>query len=197
MIKLTMRKFFNILVLSLFLTTPTLSNDIKDFEIEGISIGDSLLNHFSKEKITNAVKTIFPGSKKFYSVHFLSDSNIYDQFSFTIKSDDKKYILYALSGDIWFEDDLKGCLKQKEIIVEEVSAMFSNIKKNTYTHKYKTVADGKSFSKVTDLSFKDGSDIRIFCNSYSKETEKLGYKDMLSVNISTSELTNWINSEAY
>ena len=52
-----MKKILWIVVLSLFLITPSQSDDIRDFEIEGISIGDSLLDYFSKEEINaNIVK---------------------------------------------------------------------------------------------------------------------------------------------
>ena len=40
----------------------------------------------------------------------------YDAMQVYYKPNDKKYIIYALSGDIWFDDNLKGCLKQKKEI---------------------------------------------------------------------------------
>ena len=46
-----MKKLLGILVLGLFLITPSLADDIRDFEIEGMSIGDSLLDYFSEEEI--------------------------------------------------------------------------------------------------------------------------------------------------
>ena len=192
-----MKRFLDIVLLILLLITPLKANDIKKFQIDEMSIGDSLLNFFSEEEIINGVKTNYPGSKEFYGIHFLSKSDNYDQYSFMIKSNDKKYRIHSLSGDIYFIDDLSGCLEKKEEIVKDVSSMFSNIKKNTYTHKYKSTADGKSFSKVTDLKNLKNGVIRIYCNSYSKKTEKLGYKDALVVNISTNELTNWVNNKAY
>ena len=33
--------------------TPSEADDIRDFQIEGISVGDSLLDYFSEEKINN------------------------------------------------------------------------------------------------------------------------------------------------
>ena len=33
----------------------SIANDIRDFEIEGMSIGDSLLDHFTKKKITTSI----------------------------------------------------------------------------------------------------------------------------------------------
>ena len=35
----------------LFFSSSVLAGDISDFEIEGISIGDSLLDHFNKDLI--------------------------------------------------------------------------------------------------------------------------------------------------
>ena len=192
-----MKKLLGIIIISSFLISSLKANDIQDFQIDGMSIGDSLLNFFSEEEIVNAVKTKYPGSKEYYGVHFLSKLNNYDQYTFMIKSNDKRYKIYSLSGDIYYIDDLPGCLNKKEKIVEEVSALFLNIQKRTYTHKYKSTADGKSLAVVTDLENLKNGLIRIYCNSYSKETEKLGYKDALVVNISTNELTNWIKNKAY
>ena len=47
-----MKKLLGILVLILFtLQTPSQADDIRDFQIEGMSIGDSALDYFSEEEI--------------------------------------------------------------------------------------------------------------------------------------------------
>ena len=46
------------------LQTLIKADDIKDFEIEGISIGDSLLDYFSKKEILDNSKADYE-SKKF------------------------------------------------------------------------------------------------------------------------------------
>ena len=48
---LVMRVFLTVLVLIFSLQSWTKADDISDFEIEGISIGDSVLDFFSKEEI--------------------------------------------------------------------------------------------------------------------------------------------------
>ena len=48
-----MKKLLGILVLGLFLITPSQADDIRDFQIEGMSIGDSLLDYFGEDKIKN------------------------------------------------------------------------------------------------------------------------------------------------
>ena len=46
-----MKKFLAILILIFTLQTPSQADDIRDFEIEGMSIGDSLLDYLSEEEI--------------------------------------------------------------------------------------------------------------------------------------------------
>ena len=48
-----MRVFIAVLVLIFSLQSWTKADDIRDFEIEGMSIGDSALDFFSKEEIEN------------------------------------------------------------------------------------------------------------------------------------------------
>ena len=46
-----MKKFLAVIILILTLQTPSQADDIRDFQIEGMSIGDSLLDYFSEEEI--------------------------------------------------------------------------------------------------------------------------------------------------
>ena len=48
-----MKKLLAIIILSLYFITSSQADDIRDFEIEGMSIGDSLLDHFTKKEIDN------------------------------------------------------------------------------------------------------------------------------------------------
>ena len=53
-------KFF-LITLIFFFNIQSLSkaDDIRDFEIEGMSIGDSLLEHFSKKSIEDEITSEF------------------------------------------------------------------------------------------------------------------------------------------
>ena len=46
-----MKKFLAILILIFTLQTPSQADDIRDFQIEGVSLKDSLLDYFSEEEI--------------------------------------------------------------------------------------------------------------------------------------------------
>ena len=60
-----MRNFLLILILTLSFQSLTKADDISDFEIEGMSIGDSALDFFSKEEIKKN-KYYAYSSKEYY-----------------------------------------------------------------------------------------------------------------------------------
>ena len=68
---LVMRVFIAVLVLIFSLQSFTKAEDISDFEIEGISIGDSALEFFDKKEIEERKKIgfVYP-DKTFYSATF-------------------------------------------------------------------------------------------------------------------------------
>ena len=58
-----MKKLLGILVLGLLLITPSLADDIRDFQIEGMSIGDSVLDYFSEKQIKNNLRNWYKNKK--------------------------------------------------------------------------------------------------------------------------------------
>ena len=59
-----MKIFLSVLILIFNLQSWTKADDIRELEIEGISIGDSALDFFSKDIIDDQ-KNFYPNSKKF------------------------------------------------------------------------------------------------------------------------------------
>jgi len=55
-----MKRLLLVLILTLSFQSLIKADDIRDFEIEGISIGDSLLNHFDITKIKGGLKDWYP-----------------------------------------------------------------------------------------------------------------------------------------
>jgi len=66
-----MKKLLGILVLGLFLITPSWADDIRDFQIEGMSIGDSALDYFSEEEINNLMNMDDKNFKKYIVDKFI------------------------------------------------------------------------------------------------------------------------------
>ena len=59
-----MKKLLGILVLGLlFISTPSYADDIRDFQIEGMSIGDSALDYFTEEEIKANTNDVYSYKK--------------------------------------------------------------------------------------------------------------------------------------
>ena len=54
-----MKKLLAIVVLGLIFITPSQADDIRDFQIEGMSIGDSALNYFSEKEIKKNIRIAY------------------------------------------------------------------------------------------------------------------------------------------
>jgi hypothetical protein len=74
-----MKKLFITLFLSLFFITSSQADDIRDFQIEGISVGDSLLDYIPEEKILSR-KKFFGQDKKYENKEYSSYSFVTNDF---------------------------------------------------------------------------------------------------------------------
>ena len=93
-----MKIFLSLIILILSIQSWTKADEIGEFELEGISIGDSALKFFKEEAIKN--NTWDYPNKKYKRVQ--NDNydffKTYDAIDFHYKSNDKKYIIHSLSG---------------------------------------------------------------------------------------------------
>jgi len=193
-----MRVFIAVLILIFSLQTWTKADDIRDFQIEGMSIGDSLLDYFSEDEIkSNVFKTSYK-SKKYTKVEFYNGSKFYDGFQFLFKKNDKKYIIHSLSAHLKYKHNIEDCLKKQDEIIEEVSMLFKNTKTERITLTHAADKSGKSKIYVYFFFFNSGAAARIDCNDFSKKiSTKYGWIDNLRVGLMSSEFRRWLNNEAY
>ena len=128
----------------------SLANDISNFQIEGISIGDSLLNHLTKEKIVKEIEI-----NKNQSYHYLSDKfgevylfsnkfEIYDYVSFFVKPIDSKYIIYSIYGTISYNENINECYETQKKIGKEFALIYPNAKKIEKKMTHPVDSSGKS-----------------------------------------------------
>ena len=108
-----MKRLLLILILTFSFQSWTKANDIRDFEIEGISIGDSLLDYFTLEQINKREKFYYPKSKKFAGLSFANQNfyKTFDAVQFTFKETDFK--IASIGGELYFKNDFDNCLKKK------------------------------------------------------------------------------------
>ena len=188
-------KTFLILVV-LFFSSSVLAEDISDFQIEGMSIGDSLLKHYDKNEILLFEKQYSEfNNRKFYTINVNSKSNTYDNIMIRLENDDDNFVIYNLVGEINYKQiDINKCKKLKDKVINEISYLFKTIKPHSYDSIYDYIDDGKSIAHVTDFKLEDGK-IRLWCRDWSKITENTRFfTDDFSVNITSSAFLEWMKN---
>ena len=119
---INMRLFLTVLIIIFSLQSLTKADDIRDFEIEGISIEKSALNYFDINGLEKAKKekySYYYPENKFVKLAIATNKNsqaslyirsdIYEDLSITIKPKDKKYIIYAVSGRLFCKANINDC----------------------------------------------------------------------------------------
>ena len=115
-----------ILIFIIFnLQSLTNADDITDFEIEGISIGDSLLSFASKNQI-NSIKSSQQYKSKYtiYDIEKIINTKTYDYMSLTTKNNDKDFIVTSVAGIINYIR-LDDCLNQQKQISKEIESILN------------------------------------------------------------------------
>ena len=89
------------------------AEDIKDIQVDGISIGDKVLDHLSKSEYKQNIKEKFYKDKNVITVSKYNTKN-YDRIQLTYFENDKDKKIYAIAGVIMFPTDIQKCLDKKE-----------------------------------------------------------------------------------
>ena len=191
-----MRIFIAVLVLIFSLQSLTKADDIRDLEIEGMSVGDSLLDYFSEEYIEKRKKYYYPKSKKFFRINTGKIDNLetYEGIQFQLLSNDKKYIIYSISGLILYKNNIEDCYEFKNTLVKEIKSLFPTSENYNYKKKHNADKTGKSIVDRHDFYFDSGGLVLVKCSDWSEEMHSA---DKLTVGILTKQLRDFIQNEAY
>ncbi len=179
-----MQKILWFVFLVLLTSTNAYTDNIKDFKIENITIGDSALDYFTESQLDNSELDWFNYSYKEYSTSLLPGRGIYDWFKITYKNEDYNYIIEGLAGIVVkknYEED--KCNKQLDSTALNLSKFFKNTKseeKKTYRVVYdpskifqETNLSGKSKLTSIFFDFKQEGKIILSCYDMDKETNEI------------------------
>ena len=189
-----MNRLILILILTLSFQPWTKADDIRDFEIEGMSVGDSLLDYISENEIKNKINYHKEqgNDKKVGHIENVVPSKNYFQVNAEFKTDDKIYKILSLTGFVDINANIKKCKSKKKKIVSEISDLFQDVKKwdtGKQIHEF----DKSSTYEGTIFQFKStGTEfIRVQCYDWSK---KSGYQDQLRIEIVSADYYEWLRN---
>ena len=186
-------KTFLTLLLFLF-SSSVVAEDVSDFEIEGMSIGDSLLDFFNKNQIDNFLNYDEGTDLKFRISEFSETDdfkiNNYDAMQVYYKPDDKKYLISGIRGALFCKSKSE-CINQHSKIINDLKNSFSDFK-NSRSEKLKHPDDisGKSTVELLFLNLNKG----YITVRYTDWSNKVDFSDNVDVEIGTTELEKWIRS---
>jgi hypothetical protein len=201
-----MKKLIVLLFSIFFLSSPSVfAEDLSDFQIEGISIGDSLLDYMTEEAILAEIEInkndyYYLNEPNKYS-EIYSDKNLqtFDSIAFIVKNNptskyisnkNEKYIIVSIRGLIDFTNDFDGCIEKRDEIVEELSIVFPSARKTEDFFEHS--ANGTIIDAIY-LEFDSGGHSEVSCMDYEETYRiKMNWNDNLSVSIDPEEIILWL-----
>jgi hypothetical protein len=195
-----MKRLLLILILTFSFQTLTKADDIRDFEIEGMSIGDSLLKFINEKEILNNKMNYQYKNDKYFSIS-INDSfylKTYDFIEIYLKKNDKKYIIYSIDAANFF-DDKKKCLSNMDEIKDDISDLFvSRVRQNKKKIIHPSDPSDKSIYYRTSWKIKNRDFIAIECVFWSQDfKDKHNFGDHLRISVTKKEIDDWLMNEAY
>ena len=193
-----MKIILSILILIFSLHSWTKADDIREFEIEGMSIGDSLLEFYSESEIkTQLSKTISTRKNtEMLRVWFnISNSNLYSSINIHFKND-KSYKIESIGGIEYFKNDMTGCYNKQNKVIKDLEEAFPDASKSDLEiSKHSSDSSGKSSVRDMWFDLKNGQ-IYIACTDWSSDmTSKYNWTDNLGVYLDSSEHIKWLISQ--
>ena len=187
-----MKRLFLILILTFCLQSWSHADDIRDFEIEGVSIGDILLDHFSKDQIVN---NNLKANLKNKSIEGLLFQNIdfivnYDAMQFVYKVKNMEIInITALTKT---GSDINLCKKKKNKVVLDLANIFVNTERIDAKKNHPADISGSSKVISTFFYFKNDDFVAVECEQWSK---KMDNPNVLKVSLRTKHYNDLLIEE--
>ena len=167
---------------------------IEDFKIEGVGLGDSLLDIMTKDEILEEISNpqvsyeTYSPPNLFYEFFTSNNLETYYEMSFYVYADDEKYIIQSINGFLK-NSTLDGCYAEQDKISLEFKEMFTEAEyyePEIYDH---AIIDGISIRESSFL-MPEGEILVLQC--WDVRNEDYMYDRQLTISIDTPELFIWL-----
>ncbi len=190
-----MKIFLSFIILIFSFQSLSSANDIREFEIEGISVGDNLLKFVSEGSIKTQIedrKTSVYYDNDYVSILLKEMRNklsIYDDVKVVIKPNDQSYKIYALEGILGF-NNIDECHKNQIKISDEIkNSLNLQMEGDMWNLKESRLPDSIKDIRYIDFNIKEDlseGSFRTGCYDY-----KVG-PDILMIMINSPEFDKYL-----
>ena len=203
-----MKKLLVLIFSLFFLYSPSVfADDISDFQIEGMSIGDSLLDYMTEDEILEAMeetKDIYHylnEPNKYAEIYIWNDLSIYDLVTVHVKNSpstvyltnkNEQYEILTIRGLLKYTEDFDGCIQKRDEIEETLSEMFPNAEKWDTIFPKSDDPSGKSITDKVYFELEEGT-LQLACTNYEETFRiKNNIVNSLAVIVRTEEIRRWL-----
>ena len=183
-----MKKLSLYIFLVLLFCKVGFADDISDFQIEGMGIGDNVSEFFTEMQIIQNTVKYHTNNNKFITLEFnnLDSLKTYGALQLTYKSENK--IINEITGLIYYEYNIEDCYEKMDMVINDILNSVNIIDKtDKIVQKLRQDSSGKSEMTIVELYFDSGY-CQIGCYNWSDEK---GWTDNLRVTIRTNEFNKW------
>ncbi len=179
-----------------------IGEDISDFEIEGISVGESALKFFSEKRILKEVNenvymyNYLKEPKKFGHIVLregLKDYSFVQMFVLL----NNEYTIEGINANIdeaiVSKNDLQNCLKQMKEVEKVFSQIFNKYEKYEGDAKHPIDPSGRSKFHYVKFLFENGDNAQAQCYDFEEELKKKNnWAEGLTVTVRKKDVSNWL-----
>jgi len=198
-----MKKYLLIIILALSVQSLSKADDLNTFEIEGMSIGDSLLSYMNKNLIVNAMND--KDVAYYYEDDFVTISTwdiknnfkTYDDVGVVLKIGDSQHKIFALEGTLYMDENsnIQKCYnKQNEIALDIKNSLNLENNGDTWFVAKENLQKHQLSVKTTDFELRDGGSIRVTCYEILKGARRSSDINLLYVVVNSSSFWNYLSS---
>ncbi len=193
-----MRGLIVVLLLIFTLQSWSKADNITDFQIEGMSVGDSALDYYTESELNNLDRIDYLKDKEFWKITIDLEKSDYNSIGLTFEANDEKYIIYAINGAVYIDNN-EQCLIKRNNIIKQVSKMFKGAEKaDAGKRNYAADPTGESKSYST-YYWIEGAFIEISCYDLAEKfaNKKNWIKNTLNVGVATKKFADFLLTKQY
>ena len=179
------------------------ANDISDFEIEGMSIGDTFLNFMNKNQVIKEINN--KDFSFYYDDDFVTISaweirdefKIYNDVGVILKLNDEQYKIYGLEGTLYMDkkSKIEECYKKQNEIAKDIKNLLNfDSNGDTWFVSKKNLKKHQQSAKYIDFNLPQGGTVRTVCYEIEPGIKKFADLNLLYVVVNSKEFMNYLNN---
>ena len=204
--KKQLKKIITIIALIFLFKTSVVAEEVEKFEIEGISVSDSLLKFYNNSQIKKFLKadyTFFYKNSNYATIGIYNQTQDeivlekYGGLGIIINTTDKNYKILSIAGQDYSFKNYNECISNQKEISQDIKKILNiDFNEDTYSNQ-EYISGGVVAGKASsiDFNFNDGSTARVICYELNDDASKsANWKVKLEIVLNSKKINKFIQN---